>query len=976
PAVTAAVPSTSATPINATQVHPCSFTFKRNGTNWNIIYSMETYFVTPKLDTKKKDVLEVPRKTLLSIITPSKTLRSYNEALFLDRLVKFHFDVELYLKDEPSPTALEAHFQAGCDRVMTIMRLVVPEFNGTVYTANRSRWDSETKFKVSMRFFVSGYKTKYTNLLPILSAVMTPEDRDYFDLSIYKTSTYRQLSLVNNGKLASTWSAGKKESTNLRLTPRGNFTPEEVLERFVVQHTTDTDQLIEPPKKRSQSSSVPKKVKVELDSELDLGSDSGSDSEQDSDYEPVESDPQDLPGAIDQFIRAKFAIFSASKFKMVGDTFVIQTTDRRCTIAGREHSSNHQYLVVDSKGSIERRCHNSSCNQKPATQKETLPAELFSLLFKPRGHEDAIKEHEENVVECLGDLSNLTREHLSTDNPKGNNMIVSKILKDWNGLSKHQKCGSNFVAVSSPAGVQIQCEGCGKCVPPIPIPIDQKYTHLVQFFSVNIVNNFYNGAELEPQGKSWVGPKAKLVLEYAHQHGFLRASGSIYKRIHKWAIVQFERKGEPCDYKGFVNMVFEDDQMRLWEQAGVVSTLAKNMEDTDSKYFPLVHRNPQYVAFNNGVWDLKSLKFHPLDSPGPGDIIAGHYLNFDFPDGKDWKNLETPVFDEVVGFQLTEPEVAYWFTVLIGRLQYIVKQYDAWQVMPFLQGAGGTGKSTVLAVIQAMFANDQLGNVGSRHEASFGLMGLYTKRVVIAPDIPANISSRLPDGDFKTMVTGDPMSVAIKYKDPINIPNWEPPMIWAGNTYPDYQDVGGAISRRIAKFEFNNIVTKTNGTLVSQILDSELGNLYVKCVSRYRHEATNHQRGRFVDFAPQYFRYANLEVTEALNSFAKWLNGDAHDNRTDFGTVYLEDCPGNVEWVANIKLEFERWCRHKGEKHTPKWESVRDKGFEARNLTVLKLANVCKKCEQLARGKPNLCCDEYGPRTKKDVVQDVKLMRA
>ncbi|KAJ3081077.1 hypothetical protein HK102_002602 [Quaeritorhiza haematococci] len=548
---------------------------------------------------------------------------------------------------------------------------------------------------------------------------------------------------------------------------------------------------------------------------------------------------------------------------MVGNTFVIQTTERRCTIAGREHRSNHQYLVLDPNGSIERRCHNSQCNQKPATQKETLPRELVSLLFTGDGvsHDEAINEHEENVVECLGDLSNLTREHLCTDKPEGN-VIVSKILKDWNGLSKHQHCGSSFVAVSSPAGLQIRCEGCGKSVPPVPIPIDPKYSHLVQFFNVNIVNNFYHGAELEPQGKSWVGPKAKIVLEYAHQHGFLRAGGCIYKRVNKWAIVQFERKGEPCDYKGFVNMVFEEDQMRLWEQAGVVTTLAKNMEDTDSKYFPLVHRNPQYVAFNNGVWDLKSLKFHPLASPGPGDIIAGHYLNFDF--SEDWKNLDTPLFDELIAFQLPDQEVAYWFSVLIGRLQYTVKQHDDWQVMPFLQGAGGTGKSTVLAVVQAMFANDQLGNVGSRHEASFGLMGLYTKRVVIAPDIPANISSRLPDGDFKTMVTGDPMSVAIKYKDPINIPNWEPPMIWAGNTYPDYQDVGGAISRRFAKFEFNNIVTKTNGTLVSQILDSELGNLYVKCVSRYRHEATNHQRGRFVDFAPQYFRYANLEVTEVI----------------------------------------------------------------------------------------------------------------
>ncbi|KAJ3079982.1 hypothetical protein HK102_003390 [Quaeritorhiza haematococci] len=887
-----------------------------------------------------KDILKFTRSHFLRLITPTKTLQTYNEALPLDQLVKFHFDVELYLEDEPTPAQLEAHFKAGCDRIEALMRLIVPDFNSTVYTADRSRWNSETEFKVSMRFFVSGYKAKFRDHYALLSAVMTPEDRKYFDMSIYKTSSYRQLSLINNGKLASNWSAGKKETTNLRLTPRGNFTPEELLECYIVQHTTDTDKLIEPPKKRRQSSIQKTKKKVKVDSDSDSDVDSGVD----ANYEPLE--PQDLPDPIDQFIRSKFAIFSATKVKMVGSTFVIQTTERRCTIAGREHRSNHQYLVLDSNNSIKRRCHNSNCNQKPATQKETLPRELVSLLFTGDGHEEAIKEHEENVVECLGDFSNLTREHLCTDKPEG------------------------------PAGLQIRCEGCGKSVPPVPIPIDPKYSHLVQFFSVNIVNNFYNRAELEPQGKSWVGPKAKIVLEYAHQHGFLRAGGCIYKRVNKWAIVQFERKGEPCDYKGFVNMVFEDDQMRLWEQAGVVTTLAKNMEDTDSKYFPLVYRNSQYVAFNNGVWDLKTLKFHPLSTAGPGDIIAGHYLNFDFPDDEDWKNLDTPLFDELIGFQLPDPEVAYWFSVLIGRLQYTIKQHDDWQVMPFLQGAGGTGKSTVLAVVQTMFANDQLGNVGARHESSFGLMGLYTKRVVIAPDIPANIASRLPDGDFKTMITGDPTNVAIKHKDPVNM-NWKAPMIWAGNMYPDYVDVRGSISRRIAKFEFNNIVTQTDGTLVNRITDTELGSLFVKCVSRYRFEAAKHQHGRFIDFAPEYFRTADLEVTEAMNLFAQWLNGDADDNRTEYGTVHIEDCPDHVEWVSNIKSEFERSCRFKNIR-PPKWDSVRDKGFEARRLTVVKGVNVCRECGQIARGGANQCCDKYNMnnRTKKEIVMNVRLERS
>ncbi|KAJ3076307.1 hypothetical protein HK102_005437, partial [Quaeritorhiza haematococci] len=180
-----------------------------------------------------------------------------------------------------------------------------------------------------------------------------------------------------------------------------------------------------------------------------------------------------------------------------------------------------------------------------------------------------------------------------------------------------------------------------------------------QFFNVTINNtvHIYQG-DLKPEGKSWVGPKAKVVLEYAQQNGFLRESGYIYKPIHKWAIQCFERKGKPCDYKGFVNMVFEGDAMKVWEQPGVVSTLASIMEDSDAdSHFPLVTRDHRFTAFKNSVWDLQTLTFYDLSTEGPGDIIAGHYFDVAFPSGQELCSLETPKFDNLVRFQIADPEV-------------------------------------------------------------------------------------------------------------------------------------------------------------------------------------------------------------------------------------------------------------------------------------------------------------------------------
>ena len=88
------------------------------------------------------------------------------------------------------------------------------------------------------------------------------------------------------------------------------------------------------------------------------------------------------------------------------------------------------------------------------------------------------------------------------------------------------------------------------------------------------------------------------------------------------------------------------------------------------------------------------------------------------------------MFDTILGAQFT-PHVAHTLEILLGRLLFRVRQHDNWEVVPFLYGAAGTGKSTFLEVVTAMHGAHQVGTISSTFEPTFGLEALHDKFVVM-----------------------------------------------------------------------------------------------------------------------------------------------------------------------------------------------------------------------------------------------------
>lgn len=78
--------------------------------------------------------------------------------------------------------------------------------------------------------------------------------------------------------------------------------------------------------------------------------------------------------------------------------------------------------------------------------------------------------------------------------------------------------------------------------------------------------------------------------------------------------------------------------------------------------------------------------------------IAWHHIDMEWTG-----STATPKFDKLVTYQLQDGEAYDWFLTLLGRMQYRVGQLDNWQVMLYVYGLGGTGKSTALKIYAKSF---------------------------------------------------------------------------------------------------------------------------------------------------------------------------------------------------------------------------------------------------------------------------------
>jgi hypothetical protein len=215
-------------------------------------------------------------------------------------------------------------------------------------------------------------------------------------------------------------------------------------------------------------------------------------------------------------------------------------------------------------------------------------------------------------------------------------------------------------------------------------------------------------------------------------------------------------------------------------------------------------------------------------------------------------------------------EMQKWLYRLMGRLLYPLGSKDDWQIVPFLKGTAGTGKSTIAEVMQSLFQEKDMEVMSVSGEKTFGLQGFRGKRVWFMMEVKRGLN--LSQADFQSMVSGERVSIAEKYKTAVT-ERWRAPGLMCGNECPGWLDSGGSIKRRLAIFPFRTKIRACDARpgLQNRIKNCELGALLFKCAYAYLQQLETAPGKSFWDQAPDEFNTEGLLMQSETDPVMKVL---------------------------------------------------------------------------------------------------------
>lgn len=422
-----------------------------------------------------------------------------------------------------------------------------------------------------------------------------------------------------------------------------------------------------------------------------------------------------------------------------------------------------------------------------------------------------------------------------------------------------------------------------------------------------------------------------LVVQVARQKGYRRVGEEFHVPVTTAAGTYYQ----PVPLHNIVTRIFTYDQTpNLYEW--VVSGRNKaNLEGmlSDENHWPSLPPSKRYLGFRNVVYDLVDNEAMPWEvvlDPAHADVMPFNCLGVAFPvetlaqarrdcprmrveaNRVAWEDVhavrtfvETPRLDQPLVDQGFDDETMAWFYALFGRMFHRVGKNttagDNWEIVPCCQGAPGTGKSSIVAVLESYLQPTQFGVIATKTEERFPITALMGKLMVFLTEMGGcDLDKEL----LKQMVSGDPVNVAGKFLTASVVPNWDIPLWLCGNTFLDLRDVDGSVGRRIAMFAFCCMLRAGQGDvdLVQRIVEEEQATLLIKCNTLYlaMKEAIRRPVHSLLPARMQEACTHALMQNDSLYSFCVQEH-----------VVVAAPCRGRMAWNGFWE-RYLAWCRHSG----------------------------------------------------------------
>ncbi len=378
-----------------------------------------------------------------------------------------------------------------------------------------------------------------------------------------------------------------------------------------------------------------------------------------------------------------------------------------------------------------------------------------------------------------------------------------------------------------------------------------------------------------------------FLLGELSRRRYRRFDGHVYKQVfigsyptHAW---------EPkCEISVIVRMLCDKEtHCEMWKHAnmgGNMDACVKYLNNCCDLEFPDLNAKRRVWSFNDGIYDASDDSFVPYDQYIDDHLVSCKIIPNDFHDAYfsspsrvaeklKFGDLKTPLFDSIFEPQRWDGDMLWWMFVFIGRLFYEVSEMDSWQVIPFMKGVAGTGKSTVIKVIQMMYNPADVGVISNNIEKKFGLSTIYNKTIFVVPELKGDFA--MDQADFQSMVTGEILSMPVKNGSP-KTGMWTTPGIMAGNESARWEDKSGSISRRIVVFPFSNKVPQIqlNPGLMDEIKDNEMPQIIRKSTLAYHEAVQKFSSGDIWQALPPRIRDEKKKLQYSTNPLFAFISSD------------------------------------------------------------------------------------------------------
>jgi hypothetical protein len=387
-----------------------------------------------------------------------------------------------------------------------------------------------------------------------------------------------------------------------------------------------------------------------------------------------------------------------------------------------------------------------------------------------------------------------------------------------------------------------------------------------------------------------------FLLENLSRRGLRRYNGACYEKVYTPEGNDTHCWKQTMTLKEFIySSINKNTHFEMWQNltsardnvTGAVNYLSNHV----GADFEDIKKDRHVFSFNDGIYITCKLidgKYYDEWVPYASktlssDIISCNYFNINFdPEGTSgqstrdmsWWDIivkKCPLFMSIMEHQEWDIEVRKWLCIFIGRCLYNVNELDGWQIIGFLLGQAGTGKSTVLNyILKILFEPNDVVSMGNNIERKFGLQSIYDKLLFIAPEIKGNFG--LEQAEFQSMVSGETLCINRKGIGAISV-NWVVPGMLAGNEVPNWTDNAGSIARRILVFMFNKKVRKGD-TQLGNKLRGEIGYIIQACNRAYLEAVNKYGSEDIWNIVPEYFRKTRDELMESTNALAGFLGSD------------------------------------------------------------------------------------------------------